>query len=140
MNWREQAASSHYRTAVAVRQELRAGRVEEAAAGIEELIEALGRSERRALKSQLVRLMAHVLKWQTQPEHRSRSWSATIRNARKEIKDIQEDTPRLTEDVIRSLWDDCLDSARDQVEAETDQELPAAVLSWDEIFTAAYRI
>ena len=66
MNWQEQAASSHYQTAVAIRQELGAGHIEDAKAGIEELVDALSRADRRALKSHLVRLMAHVIKWQTQ--------------------------------------------------------------------------
>ncbi|MCI0464221.1 MAG: DUF29 domain-containing protein [Gemmataceae bacterium] len=140
MNWQEQAASSHYRTAVAIREQLRAGHFGEAAAGMEELIEALARSERRALKSQLIRLMAHVLKWQTQPEHRSRSCAANIRSARKEIEEIQEETPSLTDAVIRSLWASCLESAKDQAEAEMDQEVAVGELSWDDVFATDYRI
>jgi hypothetical protein len=140
MNWREQAVSSHYQTAVAIREQLRAGRLDEAAAGVEELIDALARSERRALKSQLIRLMAHVLKWHTQPEHRRRSWAATIRSARKEIRDIQEETPSLTDEVIRAMWDRCLESAKDQAEAEMDQEISLAQLSWDDVFLTDYRV
>jgi CII-binding regulator of phage lambda lysogenization HflD len=107
MNWQEQAASSHYQTAVSIREELGAGHIEDAKVGIEELVDALSRSDRRALKSQLVRLMAHMLKWQTRPERRSRNWSATIRSARKEIREIQEDTPSLTDEVIHKMWDTC---------------------------------
>ena len=57
MNWQTLSSDSHYKTAVAIRSELELGHVAEAAKGIEELIEALSRSEKRALKSQLVRLM-----------------------------------------------------------------------------------
>jgi hypothetical protein len=53
MNWKELAIESHYQTAVTIKQELVKGDVEEAKIGIEELIEALGRSEKRALRSQL---------------------------------------------------------------------------------------
>src|SRR5271165_4266255 len=109
MNWQEQASSSHYRTAVAIREQFRAGHLGEAAAGLEELIDALSRSERRALKSQLIRLMAHVLKWRLQPEQRSRSWAASIRSARKEIREIQEETPSLSDDVIKAMWGTCLE-------------------------------
>ena len=91
MNWQELAASSHYQTAEAVKYELQSGRYDEAWLGIEELIEALGRSEKRALKSQLERLMTHVIKWKCQPEKRSRSWVISILDARHQIKGIQED-------------------------------------------------
>ncbi|MBM3237141.1 DUF29 domain-containing protein [Candidatus Poribacteria bacterium] len=53
MNWQEISATSHYRTAVIIQQELQKGNIEEANNGIMELIEALSRSEKRALKSQL---------------------------------------------------------------------------------------
>ena len=140
MTWQEQAASSHYRTAVAIRDQLHAGNVAEATAGIEELIEALATSYAPTLKSQLTRLMAHVFKWQSQPERRTRSWAASIRSARKEILDIQEETPSLTDEVIRSLWVKCLESARDQAEAEMDQEVVVAELSWDDVFATDYRV
>ena len=140
MNWREQAAWSHYQTAVAIKQELGAGHIEEAKVGIEELVDALSRSDRRALKSQLVRLMAHALKWKTQRDRRSRNWAATIRSARKEIWEIQQDTPSLTDDVIRAMWDSCFESAKDQAESEIDEELIVASLSWDEVFAHDYRV
>jgi hypothetical protein len=140
MNWQEQAASSHYQTAVAIREEFRAGRLADAAAGLEELIDALSRSERRALKSQLVRLMVPILKWRIQPEHRSRSWAASIRGARREIREIQQETPSLTDEVIKAMWDSCLESARDQAEAETDQEVPPTTLSWEDVFSTYYRV
>lgn len=138
MNWQELAATSHYRTAVAVADQLSAGRVGEARDGIEELIEALSRSDRRALKSQLIRLMAHILKWECQPDLRSRSWVATIDNARAEIADIQEETPSLSAEVIKQMWDRCLASARREAEAAIDQPIPRATLSWEEVFDVAY--
>src|SRR5437016_3467716 len=96
MNWQQLAATSHYRTAVAVRQAVSRGSVGEATAGIEELVDALARAEKRALRSRLIRLMAHITKWKTQPAQRTRSWRQTIRNARNEIAEIREDTPSLT--------------------------------------------
>ena len=140
MNWREQAVSSHYQTAVAIRDELRQGHVAEAALGIEELIDALSRSERRALRSQLIRLMKHVLKWLAQPDLRSRSWATTIRSARSEIRDIQEETPSLTDDVIRAMWQRCYERAKDEAETEMNQETHLENLSWDDVFTTEYRI
>lgn len=49
--WRQLAIDSHYQTAIAIRNELEAARLESAKEGIEELIEALSRSDKRALKT-----------------------------------------------------------------------------------------
>jgi len=93
MNWQELSSTSHYKTAVAVKHEMASGNLPEAVIGIEELIQALSRSEKRALKSQMVSRLLHIIKWQSQPERRSLSWVASIKDAREEIADIQEETP-----------------------------------------------
>ena len=49
------------------------------AENIAEEIESTGRSDRRELESRLVVLIAHLLKRHKQPDLRSKSWSATIR-------------------------------------------------------------
>jgi hypothetical protein len=71
MDWQELSSTSHYQTAMAIKQALQRGNVQEAITGIEELIEALSRSDKRALKSQLIRLMMHIIKWKSQPKKRS---------------------------------------------------------------------
>jgi hypothetical protein len=60
-----------------------------------EEVEALGKSDRRAIKSRLEVLLMHLLKWQFQPEARSRSWQATILEQRLRIADILADSPSL---------------------------------------------
>ena len=55
---------------------------------IAEEIAAVGRSARRELKSRLVRLLQHLLKWRYQSEFRSASWRTTIRNQRHAIEDL----------------------------------------------------
>lgn len=140
MNWQELSATSHYQTAVAIKQELAGGNTSAAATGIEELIEALGRSEKRALRSQLVRLMAHVIKWKSQPEKRSRSWIATIYNARDEIADIQEEVPGLTDSVIRAMWDKCFRAAKREAEAEISQPARVTSLTWQEVVEDQYSV
>ncbi len=47
-------------------------------ANIAEEIEDVGKSEQRELASRLAVLIGHLLKWQFQPEKRSRSWADTI--------------------------------------------------------------
>lgn len=51
-----------------------------------EEVEQLGRSERRAITSQLVRLLLYLLKWQYQPQRRSDSWLDSITDARTQIE------------------------------------------------------
>jgi hypothetical protein len=140
MNWQEISATSHYQTAVVIQQELQKGNIEEANNGIMELIEALSRSEKRALKSQLTRLMMHIIKWKSQPEKRSRSWIATIYNARREIRDIQKETPSLTDNIILEMWEDCFDAAFLEAEGEMNKESEISKLSWKEVFEEEYRI
>jgi len=140
MDWQELSATSHYQTALEIEQELEKGNVEEASTGLKELIEALGRSEKRALKSHLTRLMAHIIKWKTQPVKRSRSWVATIYNARDEIKDIQEETPSLTNDMIEEIWNKCLQAANREAEADMNQDSSVSELTWQEVFEDDYQI
>ena len=60
-----------------------------------EEIESLGRSEKNAVRSHMVILLLHLLKWRYQPSHRSDSWEDSIFNARKEIAYAFEDSPSL---------------------------------------------
>ncbi|MGH8578817.1 MAG: hypothetical protein ACREVK_01390 [Gammaproteobacteria bacterium] len=56
-NWQELSSTSHYQTAMAIRQAFQEGDIGDATIGIEELIEALSRSDKRALRSHLICLM-----------------------------------------------------------------------------------
>ena len=112
MKWQELAATSHYETAVAVKQALQRGDMHDAILGLEGLIDALSRADQRALEHHLIRLMQNIIKWKVQPERRSRSWVAIIHNAREAIRELQEDTPSLTDDRIRQRWDTCLCKAQ----------------------------
>jgi hypothetical protein len=62
-----------------------------------EEIESLGASDRRALRSHLMRLSQHLLKWHYQPQRRGESWRQSIDNARLQIELILEDSPSLRE-------------------------------------------
>ncbi len=75
---------------------LRAGQLEEL--DIENLIEeieSLGRQERQELRNRLGVLLGHLLKWHYQPEARSKSWAATIREQRQEIQRHLQENPSL---------------------------------------------
>ncbi|QTA86156.1 DUF29 domain-containing protein [Desulfonema magnum] len=139
MDWKELAVTSHYQTAVAVRQALLEGNMEDAQTGIKELTEALGRSEKRVLRSQMIRLMMHIIKWRTEPQRRSRSWLATIENARVEIDAILEDEPSLKR-RIPELWEKSFRSALRLAEKETGIRSYIKGLSEEEVFEEEYSL
>lgn len=138
MNWQDLSSSSHYKTAVAVQDALRRGDTGEATTGIQELIDALARSDKRALRSQLIRLMAHIIKWLSQPEGRSRSWRTSINDARREIEEIQEETPSLNRQAIEGMWERCFQAAKEQAETEMESEAAVPSLTWEDVFQRSY--
>ena len=64
-------------------------------ANLAEEIEGLARSDRRAIRSHLRVLLAHLLKWQQQANKRTDSWTDSIFNARMAIADLIEESPSL---------------------------------------------
>ena len=58
-------------------------------------IEDVGKSEKRELANRMAVLVAHLLKWRSQPESRSKSWGATIAVQRKRIALALKETPSL---------------------------------------------
>jgi len=139
-DWELLALTDHYHTAVAIHEALREGDVQDATRGLEELIEALSRSEQRALESYLVRLMQHIIKWHLQPDRRTPSWVVTIRNCRRQIGRLQHRYPRFTDRFIQEqTWTDCLEDAHGEAAAEMNRaEVPWTALSWQEVFETNY--
>ena len=72
---------------------------------VAEEIESLGREQFNKLESAFRVLLLHMLKWDFQPERRSRSWSVTIATQRIELEDVLADNPglkpRLNEAIAR---------------------------------------
>ena len=60
-----------------------------------EEIETLGRSERSEIRSRLVILLQHLLKWEHQPERRKTGWRASILDARDQLNEQIEASPSL---------------------------------------------
>ena len=60
-----------------------------------EEIEAMGRSEKRALESRLVVLLVYLLKWKYQPTRRGKSWQLTCKGQRINFESILDDNPSL---------------------------------------------
>jgi hypothetical protein len=60
-----------------------------------EEIDDMGKDKRREVKSRLVVLLMHLLKYQYQPERRSSSWRSTILEQRRQIESLLKDSPSL---------------------------------------------
>jgi hypothetical protein len=83
-----------------------------------EEVKDLGNRHRDALESQLTRLLMHLLKWKYQPEQRSTSWQATIREARKQIERLIKKHPVLKIHFEMTFLE-CYLNAREDASDET---------------------
>ncbi|KOR29669.1 hypothetical protein TI03_01750 [Achromatium sp. WMS1] len=72
-------------------------------ANLIEEIEDMGRSEKRALKSHLIVLLTHLLKWCYQPQRRSNSWRLTIKRQRIDSEQCLDDNPGLKSNLLATL-------------------------------------
>jgi len=109
----------------AVRQSelLRAGRLDEIdSAAIAEEIDDVGSEEFHRLEAALRVLMLHLLKWDHQPDNRSRSWSLTIREQRKRVERRLRKSPSLKSRLDEAM-DDAYEDARLEAASETDLPL-----------------
>ena len=96
-----------------------------------EEVEAMGRSEKRALESRLLVLLTHLLKWQYQPVRRGKSWELTIKEQRLRIVKILRDNPSLKRE-IEACFLDTYPFAIIQTIKETgiDENVFPSVCSW----------
>jgi hypothetical protein len=97
---------------------LREGRLDQLdLANLIEEIEAIARKDKKAVKSNLVSLLTHLLKHQFQPEHRSSGWRGSVVEHRQRLRDDFEESPSLrphaTQVFARAYAD-----AREQASAE----------------------
>ncbi|MFB1487501.1 MULTISPECIES: DUF29 domain-containing protein [unclassified Thiocapsa] len=102
---------------------LRGGRIDQAdIEHIAEEIESMGKSELRELENRLARLFTHLLKWQFQPNRRSRSWTLTIKEQRRRLHRHLAQNPslkaKLEQAVVDAYGDAILKAARETGLAE----------------------
>jgi len=79
----------------------------------------MGKKDKRSLKSRLIILLAHLLKWEYQSDYIGRkSWERTIIEQRERIEKTFDDNPNLkaiADDLIPEVWE----KARNLAENET---------------------
>jgi hypothetical protein len=114
-----------YSWAVRQAQLLRAGRLAEIdPVAIAEEIDDVGEEQYDKLESALRVLMLHLLKWDHQPERRSRSWTLSVLEQRRRAKRQLRRNPGLKsrlDEALESAYED----ARLEAASETDMPLSA---------------
>ncbi len=63
-------------------------------------VESLAKTERRELRSRLKVVLEHLLKWQFQPQRRTRSCRATVAVQRVEIREHLDENPGLNTRLV----------------------------------------
>ncbi|WP_413172861.1 DUF29 domain-containing protein [Anabaena azotica] len=110
-------------------------------ANLIEEIESMGRSEKRALKSNLLVLLMHLLKYKYQPEKRSNSWLSTMFEHRRRLKEELTESPSLKK-YFSEVFSECYQDARKLASLETDLSLDtfpvSCPLTTDEILNQDY--
>jgi Domain of unknown function DUF29 len=118
---------------------LRAGRVSEIdALNIAEELADVGKSELNALRSAIAVLTQHLLKWDQQPERRSRSWLASINEQRRSVSRVLKENPALKSKLTAVLSEGYADG-RDRAVADTNLDYAvfpeACPYTFDEMMT-----
>jgi Domain of unknown function DUF29 len=85
---------------------------------LSEYLADMAKRDRREVFSRLVVLLSHLLKWEYQPAHRSGSWRGTIREQRRELRQLLESGT--LRDHAEAILADAYAEARRQAADETE--------------------
>lgn len=102
-----------------------------------EEIESLGREQFAKLESALRVLLMHMLKWDHQPERRSRSWVLSIKAQRIAVRRVMETNPGLAPRVSEAIgfgYEAARVEAARETELEEDVFPERCPYSWQVIF------
>jgi hypothetical protein len=83
-----------------------------------EEIESMGKNNKRELKSRLIVLIMHLLKWKYQTQKQTKSWLISINDQRREINLLLEESSSL-KPLLTIFLDDCYQYARKDASKET---------------------
>jgi len=65
-------------------------------------LEGMATRDQREMTNRLIILIAHLLKWEFQPDHQSGSWRGSIQEQRLQLNGLLEDSPSLHQQFIES--------------------------------------
>ncbi|MFQ4134980.1 DUF29 domain-containing protein [Nodosilinea sp. PGN35] len=88
-----------------------------------EEVASLGKQQRQELENHLAVLLGHLLKWDFQPSHRSKSWRATIREQRRTAQRLLAQNPSLKPHLAEAIAV-AYESGLDLVVRETPLDYP----------------
>ena len=88
---------------------------------LSEYLSDMAKRDRREVLSRLVVLLAHLLKWEHHPNRQSGSWRGSIREQRRELRQLLESGTLLNHAV--AVLSDAYAEARRQVADESELEL-----------------
>ncbi len=118
---------------------LKSGRLSEIDAdNIAEELGDVGKEQYDKLESAIRVVLLHLLKWDHQPSHRSKSWVLSIREHRRRIERLLQKNPSLKPEIAqatREAYEDAEDDAVREtglIETTFPDQCP---YSWDEIMT-----
>jgi hypothetical protein len=101
-----------------------------------EEIESLGREQFNKLESALRVLLLHLLKWDHQPDQRTRSWVLSIKAQRIELDDVIGDNPglksRIDEAIARGYRKARIEAAR-ETGLDEDRFPKQCPYGWDDV-------
>ena len=116
---------------------LRAGRIAEAdVLNIAEEIDDVGNEQYDKLESAIRVILLHLLKWDHQPERRSRSWHLSIQVQRKHVQKVLRKNPGLKphiEEAIVEAYEVARLEASGQTSLDTDSFPLECPYGWDQL-------
>ena len=139
-DWEELTATSYVDTIEELQLTLAEQDYEQLSEGLQTLLASMSQELKRALRSQLSRLMMHVVKWKIQPEKRTGSWAVSILDARENIEEIMMEKPSLNRRFVLDIWDRTVEQAIRKAEEETQSRTELTTLTWQEVFEDEYTV
>lgn len=144
-DWEELTATSYVDTVAELQTTLAEHDYEQVSEWLQTLLTSMSQELKRALRSQLSRLMMHIVKWKIQPEKRSGSWAVSILDARENIEEIMQvggipQKPSLNRRFVQEIWNRTVQQAIRKAEEETQRRTNLTSLTWKEVFEDEYTV
>ena len=117
------------------------GEISSALIGLNEYIDVMSKQDVSTAESFVALAMAHIYKWNLQPDKRTPSWRATIENSRLQLNKLRKKRPSITREVIEDFWEDALETAKRSASLEMNIDLDETIwpnLTWSEVFDQTY--
>ena len=104
---------------------------------LSEYLSDMARRDKREVYSRLVILLAHLLKWEHQPEQRSNSWRGTIVAQRRELRQLLESGTlrRHAGEVLAQAYKDAIQQAAAETGLAEEVFPPEGAMTLEEVLT-----